>query len=140
MSLGRAPLRSALASSVMMTALAMIACSTTVATGPSEATTKLTCLWSTAKCWPNICDGCTAGGEGKCPPKDEAFSEVCSPVASEDECRRKAGSPRQVSTNSSQMSYVGNVRLLRGATCAEYREGGLDAAESTETICAGTCP
>jgi hypothetical protein len=98
------------------------------------------CIYGTAKCFPDICAGCTVGPDGACPPKDSAFSEVCSEDFTEQNCRDRAVGPERVSPSSSQQRYTRDVRILHGiATCAKFREAGEQSASSVEAICTGNC-
>lgn len=118
--------------------LLLAGCGGTDSSDPSMRPAEV-CVYSTAKCFPDICDGCTAGGYGKCPPKDYDWVEICREV-DDNGCKAMAVPPEMVSPSSTLLRYTKDVRLLGGiASCAAYRQSGVAAATSVTPYCSGTC-
>jgi hypothetical protein len=116
------------------------ACTDSSSSDAAPVRSDFVCMYETAKCFPDICAGCTVGGDGACPPKDSAYSEICSEDPTERNCRDRAVGPEQVSQSSSQQRYTRNVRILRGiSACAQFRSSGEAAATEVEDVCSGVC-
>ncbi len=132
--------RHLLLASLLLTLLPLVGCGTDAGSG-SSVRPNFVCVYSLAKCFPTLCDGCTLGGYGKCPPTDDAYEEFCSEDPTEATCRERSLGPAQVSASSDQLRYTRDVRLLQGvASCAKFRSDGEASASSIERVCSGVCP
>lgn len=89
------------------------------------------CAWDEVLCISTICDGCTAGPYGSCPPKDDAYEQVCQ-ANTREECFGRNRAPSDYETSTDAHRYRKNLRFYAGGSCSNVTAPG-------ETVCAGVC-